>query len=286
MKLRYLGTGAAEGVPAVFCQCPVCQMAREIGGKETHTRMQVLIDDTACIDFPPDAYYHALQGKFNYSSMQTLLVTHSHLDHFYAQDFVLRGYKYTTEKCGKLHIYGNAEVGKVYEEGVRREMRDEVRQNICFHEIAPFIPFQTQDGYTVTALLAQHSKVETAYVYLIEKDGTSYLHLTDTGRLPTETLNYLQSVFKTRKEKMSFVCFDCTFLFTTAGEVSRHMGLEDNKHEKQEFLSRGIVNEDTRYAITHYSHNANANIQRLSLAQEKYGFIPTFDGFEIEINKK
>jgi ADP-ribose pyrophosphatase YjhB (NUDIX family) len=185
-----------------------------------------------------------------------------------------------------LHIYGNAEVGKVYEESVRREMRDEVRQNICFHEILPFVPFQTQDGYTVTALIAQHSQVETAYVYLIEKDGISYLHLTDTGRLPMETLNYLQNVFALRKDKITFVCFDCTFLFATAGEVSRHMGLEDNANQKQQFLLRGIVDEDTQYAITHYSHNADASVERLAVAKEKYAFIPTFDGFEIEITKK
>ena len=205
MKVRYLGTGAAEGVPAVFCQCEVCQRAREIGGKERHSRMQVLLDDTACIDFPPDAYYHALQGKFDYSPLQTILVTHSHLDHFYAQDFVLRGYKYTQTKCGVLHIYGNEEVGKVYEESVRREMRDDVRENIKVHYIAPFTPTKTQDGYTVTALLAQHSKVETAYVYLVEKDGVRYLHLTDTGRLPIQTLDYLQGVFEKSKEKINLV---------------------------------------------------------------------------------
>ena len=27
MKLTYLGTAASEGIPAPFCQCPVCQRA-------------------------------------------------------------------------------------------------------------------------------------------------------------------------------------------------------------------------------------------------------------------
>ena len=31
MKLTYLGTAAAEGLPALFCNCEFCQKARELG---------------------------------------------------------------------------------------------------------------------------------------------------------------------------------------------------------------------------------------------------------------
>ena len=34
MKIRYLGTGAAEGIPAVFCECSICKNARKVKGKE------------------------------------------------------------------------------------------------------------------------------------------------------------------------------------------------------------------------------------------------------------
>lgn len=284
MKLRFLGTGAAEGVPAVYCKCPTCELARKRGGKEIHSRMQVMVDDTLSIDFPPDAYYHSLQGKFDYSGITSIVVTHSHMDHFYACDFILRGYKYTKTDCEDLYIYGNAEVGKVYEESVRREMRDEVRAKIHFCKLQPFTPIQV-NGYTVTALLAQHSKLESAYVYLIEKDGVSYLHLTDTGRLPRLTLDYLQSVFEKRATKVTAVCFDCTFLFHTAGEVSRHMGLGDNQAMQEEFVSRGIANERTLYAITHYSHNSVPSMETLEKAEKEYGYIPTYDGLTLHIGE-
>lgn len=32
MIVKYLGTGAAEGIPAVFCHCDVCQYARNHKG--------------------------------------------------------------------------------------------------------------------------------------------------------------------------------------------------------------------------------------------------------------
>ena len=97
MKLQFLGTGAAEGAPAIFCKCDTCQELRRRGEKEYHTRAQFLIDDVVGIEFPPDAYYHALRFDVDLTKMKYLLVTHSHMDHFYAHDFILRGYKYTSE---------------------------------------------------------------------------------------------------------------------------------------------------------------------------------------------
>ncbi len=38
MKLKYLGTAAAEGIPALFCNCKHCASARELSGKNIRTR--------------------------------------------------------------------------------------------------------------------------------------------------------------------------------------------------------------------------------------------------------
>ena len=45
MKLTYLGTAAAEGVPALFCRCDFCRYARKAGGREIRTRAGALLDD-------------------------------------------------------------------------------------------------------------------------------------------------------------------------------------------------------------------------------------------------
>lgn len=282
MKLQFLGTGAAEGAPALFCQCDVCNELRGRGEREYHTRAQFIIDERLGIDFPPDAYYHALRFGLDYSQLEYLLVTHSHMDHFYAHDFILRGYKYCSPVAGKLTIYGNAEVKKVFDECTKRELRDDVRAGIDMRVIEPFAPVVLGE-YTATALLAQHSKTETAYVYLIEKGNKTYLHLTDTGRLPIETLDYLQHYLTKKGKTLDFVTFDCTFLFRTAGEISRHMGLEDNKAMQEEFVCRKIANGHTVYAITHYSHNNFPLRETLQKAEKKYGYLATFDGLTVEI---
>ena len=58
MKLTFLGSGAAEGMPAIFCNCEVCRESRRLGGKNFRTRSQSLINDDLLIDFPADTYSH------------------------------------------------------------------------------------------------------------------------------------------------------------------------------------------------------------------------------------
>ena len=61
MKIKYLGTAAAEGWPALFCDCPSCQKARELGGKNIRTRAQAVVDGRLLIDFGPDTYLHVIR---------------------------------------------------------------------------------------------------------------------------------------------------------------------------------------------------------------------------------
>lgn len=283
MELLFLGTGAAEGVPAMYCECETCQTVRARGEGEYHTRSQLLIDGALGIDFPPDAYYRSLKMGVQLSRLTHLLVTHSHMDHFYAHDFILRGYKYTATTLQPLHIYGNEEVCAVYRECTRREMREEVGREIHMHFVKPFQPFVLGESgeYLATALPAQHSKTEQAYVYLLEKGEECYLHLTDTGRLPKETLAYLKEYLVQQGKKLGAVTFDCTFLYRTAGDVSRHMGLEDNMAMKAFFEDAGIVDERTMYVITHYSHNNQPLKETLDRAEKDYGVIAAYDGKKI-----
>ena len=44
MEIQYLGTAAAEGLPALFCECETCRKARDAGGKEIRTRTQAVVD--------------------------------------------------------------------------------------------------------------------------------------------------------------------------------------------------------------------------------------------------
>ena len=52
MKIKFLGTAAAEAYPAMFCDCENCKKAESLGGKNIRTRSQALIENDMLIDFP------------------------------------------------------------------------------------------------------------------------------------------------------------------------------------------------------------------------------------------
>jgi phosphoribosyl 1,2-cyclic phosphate phosphodiesterase len=278
MKIKFLGTGAAEGVPAMFCNCDYCKHIRTLGESEFRTRSQVLIDDNISIDFPPEGYAHSLKYGINLSALKYILVTHSHMDHFYAHDFILRGYKYATLEEDKLNIFGNAEVKKVFDECTKREMKEEVSPHISFTTCVPYSEFYFED-YRVLTLPANHSKTEDALLYYIESEGKGYLHLYDTGLFDGSVFDFL----KEKGAKVNAVAFDCTFAEKAGGTSARHMGIEDNMILKSELLKRGIIDKNTQIYITHFSHNCNPTREHLKQIEREYSVTAAYDGLQVEI---
>lgn len=278
MKIRFLGTGAAEGVPAVFCSCEVCNNIRALGKSEFRTRSQVIIDDAISIDFPPEAYYHSLEYGVNLSKLKNLFVTHSHMDHFYAHDFILRGYKYANLEENVLNIYGNAEVEAVLNECCAREMRDEVKKHLDFHLLKGFSVTEF-DGYKAIAIPANHKTREESLLYYIERDGKGYLHLHDSYKISDKSFEFLAE----NGAKCQAVTFDCTFADSKSNENSRHMSIFDNMQMKAKLLSLGIIDESAKLIITHFSHNSNPLRSRLKELEEKFGVIAAYDGMKLEI---
>ena len=72
MKINYLGTGAAERIPGIFCNCKLCKYAREKKGREIRTQTQLIIDDVLLIDFPGDSYLHLLQYDLCFADFDSL----------------------------------------------------------------------------------------------------------------------------------------------------------------------------------------------------------------------
>lgn len=278
MNIRYLGTGAAEGVPAVFCDCEICKNIRKAGRSEFRTRSQVVIDDVLSVDFPPDAYVHSLSSELNFASLRYILVTHSHMDHFYAHDFILRGYKYGCGFDFPLEIYLNEEAAAVYAECTRREMKPVVAPNIKIHAIKPYSHVEF-GGYRVLTLPANHTKTEDALLFYIEKGGRGYLHLYDTGVPDDRIFSFLSD----NNAKADAVSLDCTYADRTGIERPRHMNIEDGMLLKQKLMRCGVCNETTRFVITHFSHNSNPLSSRLAEIEKKHGVTAAFDGMEIEV---
>ncbi|MGN1060841.1 MAG: MBL fold metallo-hydrolase [Candidatus Coproplasma sp.] len=278
MNITFLGTAASEGVPAMFCSCKHCQEIKRRGVKEFRTRTQVLVDGDLSIDFPSESYVHSLKYGVDLSALKYLIVTHSHMDHFYAHDFILRGYKYAVLKEDLLSIYGNGEVAQVFEECTKRELKEEVVPHVKMNVINPYQSLDVGD-YRILSLPAIHATAEEALLYYVEKGGKGYLHLYDTGELSDEAIEFLAE----NNAKANLVAFDCTFLDAPYEKGRRHMCIEGDIRLANRLERAGVIDNNTVKVITHFSHNSNPVKERLDEIERRYGVIAAYDGLSIDI---
>ncbi len=277
MKIRYLGTGDSCGIPSPFCKCRVCENARKKGEKEIRTRTGILIDDDLLIDFPPESMVHFAKYHIDSSQIQSVLLTHTHSDHFYYSDLLPRlaqdtfniGYK-------KLTVYGNANAVACL---VKRGYSADGNGLSCALELKPFCP-ERIGTYRVTALPTAHMLDETSYVYLLEKDGESYLHLLDSPELSEEVYAYL----KEKKIKAQAVSLDCTF-GTIEKEYFGHMNLTQCRRVRDKLCAAEITNADTYFVLTHIAHCCRKTHKELSSLAKQCGMILAYDGMQITIRK-
>ena len=277
MRLKYLGTAAAEAFPALFCSCEQCKAARKLGGKNIRSRSQAVIDDKFLIDLPADTYMHIVMHSLKLEKMQHCIITHSHSDHLYVNEFSSRA-----ENCSTVRAFDGP--FKVYSsEGVRNSIMKSIdirllEKDIELNVLQPYKCYTISD-YTVTPLKASHDPESHPYIYIIEKDSKTLMYGNDTGYFPNETWDHLKELDK----KFDFVSLDCTFGLIHS-DYYGHMTVELCVETKERMRKMGCVDDDTVFCLNHFSHNAgNGLYDELSELVKQYGFIVSYDGMECEI---
>ncbi len=275
MEIQYLGTAAAEGWPALFCDCEICRHARLVRGKDLRTRTQSMIDGKLLIDFPPDSYTHALYNSLQLGKIQHLLITHSHMDHFFPVELIHRHEHFGHNAEGKLHVYGNEAVEKAFYDAVLidRFKAHPLDDAVEFIRIAPFQDF-IADGYHIIPVRADHDKRETCLIYIIERDGKCMLYGHDTGiDLDREAWDCIYS------HKYQLVSMDATMGKKQTDRY--HMGLPDGIRFVQTLEEKGCIGKDTWKVINHFSHNGEMTHDDLERFAESHGLIAAYDGMKL-----
>lgn len=281
MKLQYLGTAAAEGIPALFCECENCKRSRQLGGRNIRSRSQALLDDTILIDFPADTYMHFIQHNVPFAKIKTCLVTHSHSDHLYPKDILMRingNFAHVSPDSEPLTFYGDEssyqmiqnviETGHIPEKDVRNVL---ISLNETFEV----------EGYQVTAIRANHDPASTPVLYVIRKDDTSVFYSNDTGEYPQESWECLRRLCKDGKP-LSLVSFDCTS-GNTVSDYYGHFDLGRCQKAREQMLQEGIADENTKFVLNHFSHNGDDVVyEDFVKIAATYDYEVTYDGMIVE----
>ena len=269
MKLKYLGTAAAEGFPAIFCNCKNCSEARRLGGKNIRTRSQSLINSDLLIDFPADTYHHFITNGIEGDRIRYLIITHDHADHYYRRDLQRKRTPYA-------HNMREESLKLLCPKDVADDLGDTAK-NV---EITVAKEFETVKfgDYEITPFPARHSPGKDAFIYLIKADKT-ILYAHDTGYFKESIFTYLEE----NKITLDMISLDCTNVNIPIEDKSGHMGFPNIERVLAKLKEIGAVTDKCIKYVNHFSHNGNPLHEHLESEAKKYGLSVSYDGCVVDI---
>ena len=278
MKIKYLGTGACEGIPSLYCNCFVCKNARQKKGKELRTRSGFVLDDKIVIDFSPDSYTNMVKHDVDFGAIEHILISHTHEDHYCSMDLAQRYIREGMPGVAKtLTVYGNEYVKQCFL--VEDYYNDVLLQKkyLAFQTLQKEQSVQIEE-YTITPFYTDHVRREDSFVYLIQKGEKAYLHLLDSSEPNERVYKFLID----NQIKVNAVTMDCTFA-SLETEFYGHMNIWQNIRVKNKFEDLGLTQKDTKYICSHISHYSGVDThERLSKIAEENGLILAYDGLTVE----
>jgi phosphoribosyl 1,2-cyclic phosphate phosphodiesterase len=282
MKLLLLGTASAEGWPAAYCDCPVCQLARKNGGHDLRMRSGALIDDDLKIDHSPDTIVHMQHARRSLAKVRSIIFTHEHADHLFATEL-----KRTVDLAKNLPpqppiaIYANHRVV----DKIREAFDDPLKFRLDIQPpLEPFKPVKLSDagggtgeGTTILPLPATHC--EDALVFRITRNNRSIFYGHDSGVYTTETLDALG-----KAGPLDLALFDCTHTSRTDVAFKHHLGLHTILPMIEELRRRGAIVPTTRLVATHFSpHSGAKSHEELLALLNPHNIEVAYDGMLIDV---
>lgn len=282
MELLILGSAAAEGIPALFCRCPLCRRAQALGGKDLRARCGALVNGHILLDLPPDIYHAKLRFRLDLAAVDVLLNTHAHADHFAPAELAMRSSRYY------CHIPGEQPLRA----WLAPESLERARQAFAFEfggevsdpsvQLMPAKAFEPVDCGDVIAwaLPARHDPALTCLFWLLVEPATrkAFLYAHDTGLPCPDTLRRLHALLN--GTVLAGVSMDCTWGTLTHTDGS-HMGLAENLEFRRLLLETGSAGPDTRWYVNHFSHNCGLTHAELSARFGTEGCSVLYDGARI-----
>ena len=279
MKIKILGSGSWEGIPAPFCNCRVCKIAKENpNSKNNRTRPEILIETEEgqfLIEISPDIRIQST--KFDLPNISNFLISHWHFDHMYG--------------LLELHAWIEFVLGqkpKLFCSQKTKEWLDQsfahVPKNIIV--VKPFKKFDLF-GLRITPIPLYHmnrqdkdakeNELNNTFGFILEQDGKKAVYLADYYKLPNKSLELIKD--------SDIVIADGTYLFEESfpdkPEQNNLKSDHDHLHGKQilDFVSGLNAKKVIFHSISHLKEKSHEELQKLL---PKNMFI-SYDGMELEL---
>ncbi|MGZ6793875.1 MAG: bifunctional adenosylcobinamide kinase/adenosylcobinamide-phosphate guanylyltransferase, partial [Mycobacteriales bacterium] len=225
MRIRMLGSGAADGWPNPWCACASCTAAQAQGVVRGQTA--VLVDDRLLLDLGPEVPRAALRQGVSLTGVEAVLVTHRHGDHHAPAAWLWRTW---AERPRPLTLVAPPPVLAEAEgfglDTVAAAPGDRVR-------VA---------SYDVRVVAAEHP--DDAVLYDVTgPDGGRLLYATDTGVLPEQTV-----------EACRDRAFDVVLLELAGTPIPSHLTLDTWPDQVARLRAVGAVTDRTQVVAVHLGH--------------------------------
>ena len=282
-SITILGSAAAEGIPAMFCGCPLCRKAAELGGKDHRYRTAYKVNDRVRIDFGPDTLAQEYKFHLHSERLRHLFITHPHEDHLYCNLLFYRMPGFSAVPDGNLlTIYGSrgtiAEIMQALwsTNGFNGDLNRYKLKTVIFDYFEVIKP--EGEDMEVIPLPASHyfdrPYIQPA-IYVIRSGEKWILIANDTGDFPDPTWKFL----KEQEFHFDIVICDCTY--GTRSLKSGHMGGEAVLEVKDRLEKMGSITKETKFVVNHFTHNAQCTHEDLQNYFNPHGIFVGYDGMEL-----
>lgn len=269
MKIQLLGTGGAEGIPALYADSPLSQLARAQGGRDVRTRSAGLINETLKVDFGPDTGTHIARHQLRPMDWEAIFFTHSHDDHLTPSELQYSLFPFTPHEFAPFTIYGNAEVIRKIED----------RYPSWPFELVVSKSFEPifHGDMTVIPIHAYHKLEEDAQNLIFDDGKVAFLYGTDTGIWREDTWEFLQG------RKLDGLVIECTDGFARTSYFG-HMDVTEMVSVVDRLRTMGTLGDGAPVVTTHHGHMGNASYAQLVDALTPHGITAGYDGIILEID--
>ncbi|MGB7324767.1 MAG: MBL fold metallo-hydrolase [Rubripirellula sp.] len=220
--VTFLGTGTSVGVPAIGCDCDVCQSSDPHNNR---TRCAISIETgggTILVDTPPDLRTQLLREKI--PLVHAVLFTHEHADHLFGLDD-LRLFPFRLD--GPVPLYCEpqveARIRKSFDYAFidRTPTHPGATPQLVFVTIGPNQPVDLL-GVSVMPIALKHGPHFNVLGFRIG----DFAYCTDTNEIPPESMQQLAGVRTFVVGALRHSPHPTHFNVEQAVEVSRQVGAE------------------------------------------------------------